>query len=109
MAEARTSNDNHRLAGTIERTIFHNPENGFAVLQVAVRGRREAATVVGSLLTPQLGESIEASGEWVIDPRHGQQFRASVLQSIVPTSEDGIERYLASGQIKGIGKRVADQ
>src|SRR5438105_7539170 len=110
MADARPIPvDGGSLAGVIERIVFHNPENGFAVLQVQIRGRREPATVVGSLLTPQLGEQVEATGEWVVDPRHGQQFRANALRSVLPTSPDGIEKYLASGRIKGIGKRVAAQ
>src|ERR1041384_1233636 len=109
MAESHAQQMNGALSGTIERIVFHNPENGFAVVQVKARELREPATIVGTLLTPRLGEQIEAAGEWVIDPRHGQQFRASVIKTLVPTSRDGIESYLASGQIKGIGERVAMQ
>jgi exodeoxyribonuclease V alpha subunit len=95
------------LAGLVERVVFHNPDSGFAVLRVRVRGRREAATVVG--LTPAItaGEHVQASGRWENSREHGAQFRALYLQVTPPSSAAGIERYLASGLIKGIGAAYA--
>ena len=91
------------LAGLIERVTYHNSENGFCVLRAKVRGHREVVTVVGHAATIAAGEWITASGEWVNDRTHGQQFKARFLRTSAPTSADGIEKYLASGMIRGIG------
>src|SRR5215208_6884616 len=91
------------LAGLVERVTYHNAENGFCVLRVKARGHRELATAVGHAATISAGEWITASGEWVNDRTHGQQFKARFLRSSAPTSTDGIEKYLASGMIRGIG------
>jgi len=91
------------LAGLIERVTFHSEETGFAVLRVKVKGRRELATVVGSLATVSAGEWITAQGRWVRDSEHGLQLNATFLECTPPTSREGIEKYLGSGMIKGIG------
>ena len=91
------------LAGMIERVTFHNEETGFAVLRVQVKGRRELVTVVGSLATVSAGEWITAQGRWVRDRDHGLQLKAEFLECTPPTSKEGIEKYLGSGMIKGIG------
>ena len=95
--------DREVIAGLVERVTFHNAENGFCVLRVKARGHRDLVTVVGHAATISAGEWITASGEWVNDRTHGQQFRARFLRSSAPTSLDGIEKYLASGMIRGIG------
>ena len=95
--------DREVLAGLVERVTFHNAENGFCVLRVKARGHRELITVVGHAATISAGEWITASGEWVNDRTHGQQFKAHFLRCSAPTSADGIEKYLASGMIRGIG------
>ena len=82
---------------------LHNAENGFCVLRVKARGRRDLVTAVGHAAAISAGEWITASGEWVNDRTHGQQFKARFLRSSAPTSTDGIEKYLASGMIRGIG------
>jgi exodeoxyribonuclease V alpha subunit len=91
------------VAGQVERVTYHNPENGFCVLRVKIRGRREVDTVVGHAATIAAGEFIQATGSWVNDREHGLQFRASFLRTAPPTTSKGIERYLASGMIRGIG------
>jgi exodeoxyribonuclease V alpha subunit len=91
------------LAGLVERVTYHNAENGFCVLRAKVRGHRDVVTVVGHAATIAAGEWITASGEWVNDRTHGQQFKARFLRTSPPTSADGIERYLASGMIRGVG------
>ena len=91
------------LAGLVERVTFHNPDTGFCVLRVKVRGQRELATVVGQAAMIGAGEFVQMSGAWVNDRTHGQQFRASFLKTSPPTTLEGIERYLASGMIRGIG------
>jgi exodeoxyribonuclease V alpha subunit len=91
------------LAGLVERVTYHNPENGFCVLRAKVRGHRDVVTVVGHAATIAAGEWITASGEWVNDRIHGQQFKARFLRTSAPTSADGIEKYLSSGMIRGVG------
>src|ERR1700756_568292 len=91
------------LAGLVERVTFHNVENGFCVLRAKARGHRELVTVVGHSATIAAGEWITATGEWVNDRTHGQQFKARFLKTSAPTSVEGIEKYLASGMIRGIG------
>src|SRR5215218_10659085 len=95
------------LAGTVERITFHNAENGFAVLKVQTRGKRDLVTVVGHTPAVSAGEWITASGLWISDRTHGLQFKAEVLKTTPPTGAEGIEKYLASGQMRGIGPAMA--
>jgi len=91
------------LAGLVERVTFHNAENGFCVLRAKARGHRDLVTVVGHAAAISAGEWITASGEWINDRAHGQQFKARFLKTSAPSSIDGIEKYLGSGMIRGIG------
>jgi exodeoxyribonuclease V alpha subunit len=91
------------FSGLIERVTFHSEETGFAVLRVKVKGHRELVTVVGDLASVNAGEWIRAQGNWVQDKEHGLQFKATFLKCSSPTSREGIEKYLASGLIEGIG------
>ena len=91
------------LAGLVERVTYHNAENGFCVLRAKARGHRDMVTVVGHAAAIAAGEWITASGEWVNDRTHGQQFKARFLRTSPPNSADGIEKYLASGMIRGVG------
>ena len=95
------------LAGLVERVTFHSPDTGFCVLRVKVRGHRELVTVLGSAASIQPGEFIQASGRWDNHREHGLQFRTSFLAVLPPSSLDGIEKYLGSGMIKGIGPHFA--
>ena len=91
------------LAGLVERVTFHNAENGFCVLRAKARGHRDLVTIVGHAAIISAGEWITASGEWINDRAHGQQFKARFLKTSAPSSIDGIEKYLGSGMIRGIG------
>src|ERR1700704_4585555 len=91
------------FSGLIERITFHSEETGFAVLRVKVKSHRELVTVVGVLASVNAGEWITTQGNWVQDKEHGLQFKAAFLKCNPPTSREGIEKYLASGLIKGIG------
>jgi len=91
------------LAGLVERVTFHNPENGFCVLRVKARGHRDLVTVVSHAAAISAGEWITASGQWSNDRTHGLQFRAQFLKASAPTTAEGIEKYLGSGMIRGIG------
>src|SRR5918996_1532499 len=95
------------LSGAVERVTFHNADNGFCVLRIKARGHRDLATVVGHAAAISAGEWVTASGEWVNDRTHGQQFKAGFLRSSPPTSVEGIETYLSSGMIRGIGSVYA--
>src|SRR6202047_1832971 len=95
------------LAGLVERVTYHNSENGFCVLRAKVRGHRDVVTVVGHAAIISAGEWITATGDWVNDRTHGQQFKARFLRTSAPTSADGIEKYLSSGMIRGVGPAYA--
>ncbi len=99
--------DREPLSGLVERVTFHSPEIGFCMLRVKVRGKRDPVTVLGSAAEIRAGEHVQASGHWEQHPEHGMQFRAYFLAVTPPSSCEGIERYLASGLIKGIGPHFA--
>ena len=91
------------LSGLIERVTFFNEENGWAVLKVKAKGHRDLVAVVGSLPSVSAGQWVTAEGSWVQDREFGLQFRAIMLNSTAPTTREGIEKYLGSGMVKGIG------
>jgi exodeoxyribonuclease V alpha subunit len=95
------------VAGLIDRVTFHNPENGFAVLKVKVKGRNDLVTVVGCLPAVTPGEHLDATGQWVVDRDHGQQFKADQIRTTHPASVEGIERYLGSGSVRSVGPHLA--
>ncbi len=99
--------DREVLAGLVERVTYQNAENGFCVIRVKARSHRDLVTVVGHAATIAAGEWITASGDWINDRTHGQQFKARFLKTSEPTSVEGIEKYLASGMIRGIGPAYA--
>lgn len=92
---------------------FHNEDAGFCVLKVKAKGHRDLVTVVGSLASVSPGEWINAQGRWVQDREFGMQFKAELLTSTAPTTKEGIEKYLGSGMVKGIGpvyaKKMVDR
>src|SRR5216683_5483011 len=96
-----------KLSGVIDHVVFHNPENGFGVLRVEADGRRDPVTVVGNLPSAVAGEYIEATGDWKQDRDHGFQFKADNIRTTPPHTIEGIEKYLGSGLIKGIGPHYA--
>jgi exodeoxyribonuclease V alpha subunit len=99
----RASTPTEVLAGLVDRVTFHNGENGFCVLRVKARGQRDLITVLGHAAMISAGEFVQASGTWVNDRTHGVQFRASFLKATAPTTIEGIEKYLGSGMLRGIG------
>jgi exodeoxyribonuclease V alpha subunit len=103
MARTSTASSTEVLAGLVDRVTFHNSENGFCVLRIKARGQRDLITLVGHAAMISAGEFIQASGGWVNDRTHGAQFRASFLKATAPTTVEGIEKYLGSGMIRGIG------
>ncbi|HMP90994.1 MAG TPA: ATP-dependent RecD-like DNA helicase [Kiritimatiellia bacterium] len=101
--QPQPTRDRPGVTGTVERVTFHNDETGFCVLKILVGGRKSLVTVVGSLPQVVPGETIIAQGEWITDRQHGRQFKAESLKVSPPDSLEGIEKFLGSGLIKGIG------
>src|SRR5512135_270159 len=95
------------VSGSIEDVVFYNPENGYSVL--ALNCQDDMVTVVGTFPEMAVGEEVEVSGEFTYHARFGQQLKAVSFRRIMPVDVLGIERYLASGLIKGIGSHFASQ
>ena len=95
------------LQGSVERVTFHSEESGFCVLRTKVKGHRDLVTVTGSAASIAAGEYIECQGSWSNDKKHGLQFKAMQLKVVAPTTLEGIEKYLGSGMVKGIGPHFA--
>ncbi len=92
------------MSGVVENLVYHSETNGYTVCAVTIPGKKDPVTVVGHCPAIWVGESIRTTGRWVRHKRHGLQFQAETITCIVPSSVKGIERYLASGVIRGIGK-----
>ena len=112
MNESEKCSGREVVEGTIRSVVFHNDANGYTVLHVELPSEFELAkspeiTVVGKAQAVWEGEAVRAEGQWVTDRVHGRQFKAETLTCIAPRSLKGIERYLASGLIKGVGKVLA--
>lgn len=95
------------LEGILERVVFANEENAWSVVRLAVPGRQDLVTAVGNLLGVQPGENLRLNGAWINDPRHGRQFKVASYTTVTPATVGGIEKYLGSGLIRGIGKVMA--
>ena len=95
------------IQGSIERVTFHSESSGFCVLRIKVKSYKELITVIGSTASVTAGEYFECLGFWTNHRQHGQQFKATVLKIVAPTTLDGIEKYLGSGMVKGIGPHFA--
>ncbi|MBU4258284.1 MAG: ATP-dependent RecD-like DNA helicase, partial [Proteobacteria bacterium] len=97
----------NNLTGQIERITYSNEENGFTIAKVKVSGRKGLVTVVGNFMSPMPGEVIKMEGEWTSHPKYGEQFKVVSYKTSVPASIYGIQKYLGSGLIKGIGPIMA--
>ena len=95
------------LTGVLERVVFFNEENGFTVARLQVVGRRDLVAIVGVLPSPLPGETLRLTGDWIVDNKFGEQFRVSSCLSVLPATLTGIERYLGSGLVKGVGPIMA--
>jgi exodeoxyribonuclease V alpha subunit len=95
------------IKGQIERITFVNEENGYTVARLKVPGRTSLVTVVGTLPSVTSGEVLKLTGEWKQHPRYGEQFQVSSFETVLPATVKGIEKYLGSGMIKGIGPVMA--
>ncbi len=95
------------LEGTLDKVVFANEENAWSVVRIVAAGSREPVTAVGNLLGVQPGENLHLEGEWIDDPRWGRQFKVAAYRTVPPATRAGIERYLGSGLVPGIRKRLA--
>ena len=91
------------LSGIVERITYSNEENGFSVIKIRPRGFPDLVTVVGNLAAVNVGAVLRVKGEWKYDSKYGKQFSAFDYRETVPATIAGIEKYLGSGLIKGIG------
>ncbi len=95
------------LTGTIERITYHNEENGYTVARVTPEGKDYTVTVVGTMMGVNVGETVRCTGVWTVHPQYGRQFKAERVETVYPATLAGIEKYLGSGLIKGIGPVTA--
>ena len=96
-----------KIRGVVERITYQNPENGYTVLKCAVKSYKELVTVIGSLLDVNVGSVLLIYGNWKVDSRYGRQFAAESWEETLPATVFGIEKYLGSGLIKGVGPKYA--
>src|SRR5919202_4173899 len=99
------------VCGSVDRIVFRNSESGFCVARFRLTDgdshRQGVTTVVGTMPSVQVGEMLRLTGEWQIHPVHGTNFRVEQFEQEMPTTVEGIERYLASGVIRGVGPVTA--
>lgn len=95
------------LRCVVERITYQNPENGYSVLKVKVKGYNDLVTLVGNLLEVPVGSVLLCRGEWKVDKCYGSQFVAATWEETMPATVYGIEKYLGSGLVKGTGPRFA--
>lgn len=96
-----------RIRGVVERITYQNPENGYTVLKCAVKNYNDLVTVVGNLLDVNVGSVLLVDGNWKIDSKYGRQLLAESWEETMPATVFGIEKYLGSGLIKGVGPKFA--
>ncbi len=103
----RDSSDIERLRGVLSRIRFASEDGQFAVCDLELPKRRLPITIVGNILSTRPGESVEVTGRWRDDPTYGRQFRIQAIRKILPKTREGIEKYLASDMMRGIGPTLA--
>lgn len=96
-----------KLRCVVERITYQNPENGYSVMRVKVKGYNDLVTLVGNLLEVPAGSVLLCEGDWKVDKRYGNQFVAESWEEVMPATIYGIEKYLGSGLVKGIGPKFA--
>lgn len=97
------------LQGTIERVTYRGEGDGYVVARLEVHDTGRLVTIVGNIPQVEIGDSLRLEGKWVEHPRYGRQFRVEDYEVLTPITSNGIKRYLASGQIKGIGPVFAER
>ena len=95
------------LRAVVERITYYNEDNGYAVLKCAAKGFIDLVTVVGNMAEINVGSVLSMTGEWKVDPKYGRQFSVFTYEETLPATVYGIEKYLGSGLVKGIGPHFA--
>jgi exodeoxyribonuclease V alpha subunit len=96
-----------KIEGTVERITYYSEEDGYTVARFQPEGRSDLVTVVGNLMSVNVGESLRLEGFWKSHPQYGRQFQVVNYQTVLPATVEGIRKYLGSGLIKGIGPVTA--
>src|SRR5262249_22617623 len=104
---ASKSEDHQSITGSVERVTYHNEQNGYTVLRFHIPGHGEPVTVVGNFSAVSPGESLRLTGWWTTHPQYGDQFKAVDYAVTRPATVAGIQKYLRSGLIKGVGPVTA--
>lgn len=108
----RESKSQEQVTGTVERVTYHNEENGYSVLRLLVAGIADPVTVTGNFSSITPGEQLRLTGWWTMHPQYGEQFKSEGYEILRPATIVGIQKYLGSGLIKGVGpvtaKRIVD-
>jgi exodeoxyribonuclease V alpha subunit len=97
----------YSIEGILERIVYFNEENNYTVARLQVARNPELITIVGSMPCPNPGETLRQKGEWIVDAKFGRQFRVESCLSVLPATLTGIQKYLGSGLVKGIGPIMA--
>lgn len=100
--------EQEHISGEITNIVFQSTEDGFGILRIK-SSQGQPLTVVGHCAHPQVGQIIEASGQWVDNAQYGKQFKATQIHTLPPRSKKALQQYLGSGAIRGIGKQLAKQ
>ena len=96
-----------KIRCVVERITYQNPDNGYSIMKVKVKGYNDLVTLVGNLLDVPVGSVLLCDGDWKVDKKYGSQFVAESLEEVMPATIYGIEKYLGSGLVKGIGPKFA--
>jgi exodeoxyribonuclease V alpha subunit len=102
-----TTEGHSTIEGILERIVYFNEENNFTVARLQVGRSQDLVTIMGSMACPNPGETLRLKGEWTVDAKFGRQFRVESCLSVLPSTVTGIEKYLGSGLVKGIGPIMA--
>jgi len=106
-SDKAASADGTTLQGVLERVVYHSDDSNYTVARLQLEDRADRVTVVGSIPTPTPGETLRLKGQWVIDPKFGRQFKAESCLTVLPSTVTGIQKYLSSGLVHGIGPEMA--
>ncbi len=96
-----------KIRCVVEHITYQNAENGYSIMKVNVKGYKDLVTLVGSLLDVPVGSVLLCDGDWKVDKKYGTQFIVQYYEEVMPATIYGIEKYLGSGLVKGIGPKFA--
>ena len=99
--------DRVTIEGVLERVVYQSEDDGFTVARLQLPGKTDLVTIVGNILSSNPGETLRLRGKWVVNVKFGEQFQVESCLSVLPATLTGIEKYLGSGMIRGIGPVMA--